>query len=345
MQSDPHHQIVERPCPYPIRALFSSLLLVLAACAVPPTIKSREYPLVAGASASGTVRRVDVDERRAGPPPVSFDVDCTALPYAKGEEHAFCYKNGHWAVMEREDGTLVGCSCGEFGGFVLWYGKGGELLQTLASGHGAQSLVCDGEALFCITGLTHLTESKGRWHSFKKTGDRWTRVDSYTLIAQVERLDLEPDGGLLLELKFGNGTFRYRAGELEQCLVPLLGAPFGRAVTIEAYTFADDPAEAGKTPMLHVQRIDGRKAPFGLRIAWTYGGWFAERGENAGHKGFVMDAGVSYQLRGYEAGEWTGTPRGAWDLLTDDAAPPQASGFRWKSIFRVVAGDRITTDR
>jgi hypothetical protein len=163
----------------------------VVACASDPSSVTRVFPLVAGADPRSGIQRVDIDDHKQAPPALSFEVDCRALPYAKGEERDFCYRNGSWAVARHERGIIVACSCGEFGGFVLWYSKRGELLQTLLGGEGAV-------------------------HAFRLVDERWRPVGSTALAKQVDRICVEADGSLVLELMWDGGTFRYRAGALEQ---------------------------------------------------------------------------------------------------------------------------------
>ncbi|MBL9076650.1 MAG: hypothetical protein JNL08_04050 [Planctomycetes bacterium] len=159
---------------------------------------------------------MDIDQRKSAPPSLSFEVDCKALPYAKGEERDFCYRWGHWGVIHHERGIIVACACGEFGGFVLWYSKGGDLLQTLIAGDVPQALLADGDALLCVTGISHLSISEGAIHSFRLVDDRWQPVGSTTLAKEVESLDMEADGSLVLKLMWDGSRFRCRAGALEQ---------------------------------------------------------------------------------------------------------------------------------
>lgn len=189
--------------------------LALVACASNPSPSARVFPLVAGAATRSGIQIVDIYNRKQAPPALSFEVDCTALPYAKGQERDFCYQHGRWAVSSHERGILVACACGEFGGFVLWYSKNGDLLQTLIGGDVPQTLLCDGEALLCVTGLSHLTTSEGAIHAFRLVRDRWQPVGSTALAKQADRIGVEADGSIVLELMFDGGTFRYRAGALE----------------------------------------------------------------------------------------------------------------------------------
>jgi hypothetical protein len=190
--------------------------LAVVACASDPSSVTRVFPLVAGADPRSGIQRVDIDDHKQAPPALSFEVDCRALPYAKGEERDFCYRNGSWAVARHERGIIVACSCGEFGGFVLWYSKRGELLQTLLGGDVPQALICDCEGLLCVTGLSHLSLSEGAVHAFRLVDERWRPVGSTALAKQVDRICVEADGSLVLELMWDGGTFRYRAGALEQ---------------------------------------------------------------------------------------------------------------------------------
>src|SRR5262249_13563849 len=144
------------------------------------------------------------------------EVDCTALPYAKGEERDFCYQWGHWGVCTHEGGVLVACNCGEFGGFVLWYNKHGDLLQTLIAGDIPQILISDGDGFLCVTGISHVGISKGAMEAFRLVDDRWEPVGSTKLAREAERVEIEPDGSLVIQLTRAAGTFRYRAGVLEQ---------------------------------------------------------------------------------------------------------------------------------
>ena len=195
-------------------SITSACCLLLAACH--STSSNRVFPLVGGVAPGPVVVRVDIDDRNPAPPALSFDVDCTALPYAKGEERDFCYKHGCWAVTKHDRGTIVACSCGEFGGFVLWYGKGGSLLQTLVAGDVPETLISDGEALLCVTGISHLSLSEGTIRAFRLVNDRWESAGSTSLAKQVDCIDIEADGSLILKLMWDGGTFRYRAGALEQ---------------------------------------------------------------------------------------------------------------------------------
>lgn len=190
--------------------------LALSACASKPNPATRLFPLVAGVDTRSRMQRMDIDGHEQAPPALSFDVDCRALSYAKGEERDFCYQNGSWAVSRHARGIIVACSCGEFGGFVLWYSKRGDLLQTLIGGDVPQALFYDSEALLCVTGLSHLTLSKGAVHGFKLVDDRWRPVGSTALAMQADRITVEADGSLVFELIEDGGTFRYRAGFLEQ---------------------------------------------------------------------------------------------------------------------------------
>ena len=190
--------------------------LTLIACAANPNPATRVFPLVAGVDTRSAIQRVDIDGHMQAPPALSFEVDCRALPYAKGEERDFCYQNGSWAVSRHERGIIVACSCGEFGGFVLWYSKKGDLLQTLIGGDVPQALFCDGEALLCVTGLSHLSLSEGAIHAFRLVDDRWRPVGSKALAKQADRISIEADGSLVFELMWDGGTVRYRAGAMEQ---------------------------------------------------------------------------------------------------------------------------------
>ena len=187
-------------------------LPVLVACAVGT---ERRFPLVAGAATRSAILRADIDEHRNGPPPVEFEVDCSALPYAKGEEREFCYEWGSWAVVELDRGILVACGCGEFGGFVAWYARGGGLLQTLITGDVPKTLIADSEALVCVTGLTHLNSSTGAVHGFRLVGERWQALGATALPKDVASVAIEADGSLRLDLHDSGGAFRYRTGTLE----------------------------------------------------------------------------------------------------------------------------------
>lgn len=160
--------------------------------------------------------RVDIDRHQSGPPSLDFEVDCSALPYAEDEERDFCYKWGRWAVLRHERGIIVACSCGEFGGFVLWYDKGGTLLQTLLAGDIPQTLIADQDALLCVTGITHLSISEGAIQAFRLFDDRWQAVSATPLAKQAETIEIEEDGSLLIRLVFDAGALRYRAGIVEQ---------------------------------------------------------------------------------------------------------------------------------
>lgn len=190
--------------------------LIVGACASTSLRPMREFPLVAGGSTTAAVRRVDVNERVWGPPDLAFEVECIGLDYAKGEERDFCYRWGSWFVLPLEHGMLVACNIGEFGGFVLWYSKRGELLQTLIASECPQTLISDGEALVCVTGLSHLTMSHGTLEAFRLVGSRWQWVGSTKLAREAACVAIEPDGGLLVELGSEAGLFRYRAGDLER---------------------------------------------------------------------------------------------------------------------------------
>ncbi len=195
-------------------SIIAACHLFLVACS--STASDRVYPLVVGVTADSALTRVDIDERNSGPPPLGFEVDCKALPYANGEERDFCYKHGSWAVAHHERGIVVACSCGEFGGFVSWYGKDGAFRQTLVAGEVPRTLVSDDEALLCITGISHLSISEGSIRAFRLVGDVWQPVGPNALARQADSVRIEPDGSVVLELLWDGGTFRYRAGVLEQ---------------------------------------------------------------------------------------------------------------------------------
>ena len=117
-------------------------------------------------------------------------------------------------MLEHERGVLVACSCGEFGGFVLSYGKDGNLLQTLVAGDNPRTLIADQSTLLLVTGITHLGISKAELRTFRLVDDRWQPVAATPLPKDVESILLEPDGSILLRLMFDAGVCRYRAGRL-----------------------------------------------------------------------------------------------------------------------------------
>lgn len=190
-------------------------LLSLAACVSHPPAGTREFPLLAGGGTKTALVRVDIDNRKPAPPPLKFEVDCTSLPYAKGEERDFCYTQGAWGVLRHERGIIVACSCGEFGGFVLWYGKDGSLLQKLIAGDVPQTLIADEHALLCVTGISHLSLSRGAIQAFRLVEDRWQAVATTPLAKETDSIETEPDGSLTFKLKWDGGVFRYRAGVLQ----------------------------------------------------------------------------------------------------------------------------------
>jgi len=189
--------------------------MVAVACAVGPPASTRSVPLIPGGDRDSALVRADLSGNSGGPPPVDFEVDCSALPYAKGEERAFCYMSGRWAVLRHERGILVACGCGEFGGFVSWYGHDGTLRQTLVDGDVPKTLIADRGSLVCVTGLSHLGNSKADVRTFRLDGDRWHAVATTPLARDVDRIDVLADGSLRFELAFEGGAWRYRAGVVE----------------------------------------------------------------------------------------------------------------------------------
>ena len=189
----------------------------LASCTGCPPETGRLFPLLPWCETRSDLVRVDIDSHRSAPPPPEFEVDCSALPCAKGEERDFCYKWGSWCVLRHEQGIIVACSCGEFGGFVLWYKRDGTLLQTLIAGDQPQTLIADDGALLCVTGITHLSISKGGIQSFRLVDGCWHVVASRPLPKDIDSISIEPDGSRVFELSFDGGVYRYRAG----CLQPL----------------------------------------------------------------------------------------------------------------------------
>ena len=185
-----------------------SSIVIVASCTEPP-----------GKSADGgthrSMLRADVDSKWKGKSGVPFDVDCSPLPYAKGAERDFCYGEGSWATLRLEAGTLVACSCGEFGGFMQWYAPSGALLQTLIAGANPQVLFTDGKTLLCVTGISHLDISEGAVHSFHRKAGRWSTGDSADLPSEAKDVVLEDDGVLLLSTRSG-AKLRYRGGVLER---------------------------------------------------------------------------------------------------------------------------------
>ncbi|MFY9344807.1 MAG: hypothetical protein WAT39_20105 [Planctomycetota bacterium] len=199
------------------------------------------FPLLAGGATTSDLVRVDIDERTSAPPSLEFEVDCTALPYAKGEERSFCYENGAWAVLRHECGIVVACSCGEFGGFVLWYSTNGALIQTLVAGDVPQTLIADKDSLLCVTGLTHLVISMGCIRTFRRSDDRWQEVSSMPLAKQADSIGIEPDGGILFRFDPDGGLGVEPDGSAVWNRVPNGGVHRYRAGVVEVLPTAAPP--------------------------------------------------------------------------------------------------------
>lgn len=120
--------------------------------------------------------------------------------------------------------------------------------------------------------------------------------------------------------------------------VPLLGIGFGRLVTIEAEsTFGDGAGKGDTEPALRIMKVDGERAPDGVLIPWTYGGWVADHPEPTGRDGFSIDTGRIYLLRGYETGGWIGIPPDVHTIFAGEM-PPQYWNFHFRRVFRVIDG-------
>lgn len=124
----------------------------------------------------------------------------------------------------------------------------------------------------------------------------------------------------------------------------LLGVGFGRLVVVEA-SVLDAAVEKGPMmPRLLVHRVDGVCVASDITIAWTYGGWHANAAESMGPSGLQLLVGKWYRLRGYEAGEFRGSPEGLWAAIGDEFGPPQTSGFGFAHVFRVIGGAPLRVD-
>lgn len=195
--------------------LFLTLLLIMVACKNTPSPARSAFSLVQGVEPGPGIQRVDIDNRMVGPQSLTFEVDCSAIRHSEGRQRDLCYFHGGWAVLRHERGILVACGCGEFGGFVLWYGEEGNLRQTVLRIAEPLTLICSGGAFLCVAGLSHGVSSSGSIHAFRLVDDWWEPVSSTTLAAEPERVGVDPDGSLVLKLKKEAGIFRYRAGTLE----------------------------------------------------------------------------------------------------------------------------------
>ena len=77
-------------------------------------------------------------------------------------------------------------------------------------------MIADRDTLLCVTGITHLNISEGELRTFRRVDDRWQPVATTPLTKDVEHIEIEPDGSILLRLMFDAGVFRYRAGAVER---------------------------------------------------------------------------------------------------------------------------------
>lgn len=187
--------------------------LLFGACAAPDVTAPHRIPLFAGEESAGPLRRADIDIHETGPPSVPFLVDCTALPYAKGEEQRFCYEWGSWMTLQLDGGILIACNVGEFGGFVHWYDNEGNLVQTLVVDNPIIFL-CDDQVLLCVTGLSHLSMSSGSIRAFRRASSGWVSLGVVELPREPRRMEVEDDGSLLFHLYRDGETLRYRSGRL-----------------------------------------------------------------------------------------------------------------------------------
>lgn len=130
----------------------------------------------------------------------------------------------------------------------------------------------------------------------------------------------------------------------------VLGHGFGSVVVVEAKAVVERPSKGGESEVLVVSRVDGKPMAEDSRIHWTYGGWSAERAEEAGLHGFRLQLGRPYRLWGYETGQWVGVPPGLGAFVSKVSARsegdfgwlgPQTWVLHYRSTFRVLTGEAL----
>ena len=181
------------------QATWSVAVLLLGACAIAP--------------AGLGMMRDDVDMRSLGQPPVKFNVDCTPLRSAAGGERELCYASGAWCKLDLASGTVLGCNCGEFGGFLQFYPADGGAVETLIRGDTPKCVMSDGLRILCVTGRSHLSLSAGAVYEFELAEGRWRATAHCVLPTEPEAIDCEGDGPLRLEL-FDGSVLWYSSGTL-----------------------------------------------------------------------------------------------------------------------------------
>ncbi|MFZ6875899.1 hypothetical protein ACO0LF_27835 [Undibacterium sp. Di27W] len=76
------------------------------------------------------------------------------------------------AVVEVDDGWLVGYNCGEFGAALYWFSKDRKKYYKI-SDHHIVDFIKKNDGLYAIEGLSHMGSTDGSWLRLAKIAERW----------------------------------------------------------------------------------------------------------------------------------------------------------------------------
>ena len=100
-------------------------------------------------------------------------------------------------ILKVLDGWIAAYNQGEFGSAVYWFDEEGESKSKL-SDHQINEFVIEGDRIFAVEGLAHLSLSKGSMIEIKKEDGSWKVEEFLSLPASAEAITRVGDGDYLI---------------------------------------------------------------------------------------------------------------------------------------------------
>jgi len=100
-------------------------------------------------------------------------------------------------TLKVEDGWIAAYNRGEFGSAIYWFSKDGKAKEKLSE-HQVNEFLIEGDRIFAVEGLAHLSLSRGSMIEIKKLNDRWKVLDFITLPASAEAITRIAEGDYLI---------------------------------------------------------------------------------------------------------------------------------------------------
>jgi hypothetical protein len=104
---------------------------------------------------------------------------------------------GKESILKVDDGYLVGFNGGEWGGDLYWFSADGSAHYKI-SGNNIIQFIKNGDSIYVIEGLAHLSLSEGSIMQIKKINNKWLATTYAVLPTAPEVVVLDSNGNFII---------------------------------------------------------------------------------------------------------------------------------------------------